>query len=57
MIEKIAKRYYEKIGMKPDEIIEEMKKSGIRGRGGAGFPTGLKWKFAHDAPGDEKYLI
>ena len=39
------------------EVIEEVTASGIRGRGGAGFPTGLKWKFAYDALGDEKYLI
>ncbi|MFW3146362.1 MAG: NADH-quinone oxidoreductase subunit NuoF [Thermoplasmatota archaeon] len=39
------------------EVIEEVTASGLRGRGGAGFPTGLKWKFAHDAPGNEKYLI
>jgi NADH:ubiquinone oxidoreductase subunit F (NADH-binding)/(2Fe-2S) ferredoxin/Pyruvate/2-oxoacid:ferredoxin oxidoreductase delta subunit len=43
--------------MKPEEIIDEVKRSGLRGRGGAGFPTGLKWGFAHDAPGNEKYLI
>ncbi|GAG84059.1 unnamed protein product, partial [marine sediment metagenome] len=43
--------------MDPKEIIEEMKKSGLRGRGGAGFSTGLKWQFAHDAKGDEKYII
>ena len=38
--------------MKPEEIIEKMKNSGLRGRGGAGFSTGLKWQFAHDAKGD-----
>ena len=43
--------------MKPEKVIEEMKKSGLRGRGGAGFPTGLKWQFARDAKGDEKYII
>ncbi|MGA1821803.1 MAG: NADH-quinone oxidoreductase subunit NuoF [Thermoplasmatota archaeon] len=39
------------------DIIEEVKNSGLRGRGGAGFSTGMKWKFAYDAPGDEKYMI
>ncbi len=43
--------------MKPQEIIEEMKKSGLRGRGGAGFPTGLKWEFASKATGDMKYVL
>ena len=43
--------------MSPDEVIEEVKISGLRGRGGAGFPTGLKWQFCRKAPGDEKYLI
>jgi len=43
--------------MTQEEIIEEITKSGIRGRGGAGFPTGIKWKFAHNAPGDKKYII
>ncbi len=43
--------------MTPDEIIEEVSKSGLRGRGGAGFPTGTKWRFCRDAPGKEKYLI
>ncbi|WP_456399210.1 NADH-quinone oxidoreductase subunit NuoF [Mesoaciditoga sp.] len=41
----------------PEWVIEEIKKSGLRGRGGAGFPTGLKWEFTRKAPGDEKYVI
>ena len=40
----------------PQEVIDIVKKSSIRGRGGAGFPTGLKWQFTHDAVGDEKYV-
>ncbi|MCD6192724.1 MAG: NADH-quinone oxidoreductase subunit F [Candidatus Aminicenantes bacterium 4484_214] len=46
--------------MTPEEIIEEIKKSGLRGRGGAGFPTGLKWEFvrlASPANGGLKYLV
>jgi len=43
--------------MTPEEIIEEMKKSGLRGRGGAGFPTGLKWEFASRSKGDIKYVL
>jgi NADH-quinone oxidoreductase subunit F len=43
--------------MKPQEVIDEVKKSGLRGRGGAGFPTGNKWQFCHDAPGDIKYVV
>ena len=38
-------------------MIDEIKKSGLRGRGGAGFPTGNKWQFCHDAPGDIRYII
>jgi len=45
------------LGMRPEEIIEEVKKSGLRGRGGAGFPTGQKWEFCRRAQGEEKYLI
>ncbi len=43
--------------MTPEEVIEEMKVSGLRGRGGAGFPTWLKWQFARNSPGDEKYIV
>jgi len=43
--------------MKPGEILEEVKKSGLRGRGGAGFPTGMKWSFAIADPKRPKYLI
>ncbi|GHU64184.1 NADH dehydrogenase [Spirochaetia bacterium] len=41
----------------PEQLIEEMKISGLRGRGGAGFPTWMKWDFARKAPGDVKYVI
>ncbi len=41
----------------PEQVIEEIKKSGLRGRGGAGFPTGLKWEFTRKAKGDEKFVI
>ena len=43
--------------MTPEGIIEEMKKSGLRGRGGGGFPTGLKWELCRKAEGDVKYII
>lgn len=43
--------------MTPEEVIDEIKKSGLRGRGGAGFPTGLKWDFAAKASGQQKYVI
>ena len=43
--------------MTPEEIIDEVSKSGLRGRGGAGFPTGTKWGFARRAKGDQKYLV
>ena len=42
--------------MKPEEVIAEIKASGLRGRGGAGFPTGLKWQFTKEAKGDIKYV-
>jgi NADH-quinone oxidoreductase subunit F len=45
------------LAMKPEEVIEEVKKSGLRGRGGAGFPTGTKWEFCRNSPGTTKYII
>lgn len=42
--------------MTPEEVIETIKASGLRGRGGAGFPTGLKWEFTAKAEGDKKYV-
>ncbi len=44
-------------GMKPGEIIDEIKESRIRGRGGAGFPTGLKWEFCRKSKGEIKYIF
>ena len=60
--EYIAMDGYEALGkalttMTPQEIIDVMKASGLRGRGGAGFPTGLKWQFEKDQESDEKYVI
>lgn len=43
--------------MAPDEIIREIKNAGLRGRGGAGFPTGVKWELCRQAEGNEKYVI
>jgi len=43
--------------MQPRAVIDEITRSGLRGRGGAGFPTGKKWLYAREAGGDEKYLI
>ena len=45
------------LGMEGKEIIEELARSGLRGRGGAGFPTFRKLQFAYDAPGDVKYIV
>ena len=43
--------------MTSEQIVQEIKASGLRGRGGAGFPTGMKWDFCRKAPGEVKYLI
>jgi len=45
------------VSLSPEDVIEEMKKSGLRGRGGAGFPTGFKWELCRQQPGDVKYVI
>ncbi len=45
------------LGMKPEQVIDIIKGSGLRGRGGAGFPTGMKWAFANKDPKTPKYLI
>ncbi|MBC8530741.1 NADH-quinone oxidoreductase subunit NuoF [Gehongia tenuis] len=42
--------------MTPEEVIDTIKKSGLRGRGGAGFPTGMKWDFTYKAKGDQKFV-
>lgn len=43
--------------MKPAEICDLLEKSGLRGRGGAGFPTGTKWRFVNKTPGSKKYVV
>ena len=45
------------LSLTPEDVIEEVKKSGLRGRGGAGFPTGLKWEYTRKAPGGVKYIV
>jgi len=45
------------LGLKPAEVLDEVRKSGLRGRGGAGFPTGMKWTFASMDPRRPKYLL
>jgi NADP-reducing hydrogenase subunit HndC len=60
--EYIARDGYAALGrvltqFKPAEVVELLKKSGLRGRGGAGFPTGLKWEFTQKAVGETKYVV
>src|SRR6056297_1041769 len=60
--EYIGRNGYEALGkclaeMKPNDVIEEVKTSGLRGRGGGGFPTGLKWQFAAQNDADQKYVV
>jgi len=43
--------------MEPEEVVREMIASGLRGRGGGGFPTGIKWKTCREAPGEPKYVV
>ena len=43
--------------LSPDQVVQEVEKSGLRGRGGAGFPTGQKWRFARRAEGTPKYIV
>ncbi len=43
--------------MSPEQVLEEVKKANLRGRGGGGFPAGRKWETARNAPGDDKYVI
>ena len=45
------------LGMSPQQIIDEIDHSGLRGRGGAGFPTGIKWQTVADTPADQKYVV
>jgi NADH-quinone oxidoreductase subunit F len=45
------------LGMSPEAVISEISDSGLRGRGGAGFPTATKWRACREAPGDEKFII
>jgi NADP-reducing hydrogenase subunit HndC len=58
----IAENGYQALGkalteMTPEQVIETVEKSGLQGRGGAGFPTGRKWKFVRMAKGEKKYII
>ncbi len=60
--EYIAYNGYEALGrvlteMTPQQVIDTIKESGLRGRGGGGFPTGLKWEFTAKAAGDKKYVL
>jgi len=49
--------FMDAIKMAPEEVIEKIKESGLRGRGGAGFPTWMKWQFCRDSGGETRYLI
>ena len=58
----ITSNGYEALGkvlseMKPEDVIDIIEKSGLQGRGGAGFPTGRKWRFVHAAKGEKKYIV
>ncbi|MCE9647751.1 MAG: NADH-quinone oxidoreductase subunit NuoF [Chloroflexi bacterium] len=58
----IAANGYEALGkaltaMTPESVIDIIEKSGLQGRGGAGFPTGRKWRFVRAAPGEKKYIV
>ncbi len=60
--EYIAENGYEALGTvltssSPDEVVDTIKKSGLRGRGGGGFPTGKKWEFVKNAVNDQKYVV
>jgi NADH:ubiquinone oxidoreductase subunit F (NADH-binding)/(2Fe-2S) ferredoxin len=62
IMEYLAAGGYEALGyaltqMHPEQIINEVTKSGLRGRGGGGFPTGLKWQITQEQPGEKKYII
>ena len=45
------------LGIGPAAVVEEVVRSGLRGRGGAGFPTGIKWRTVAEAPGERKYIV
>ena len=45
------------LAMSPTDVIAAIQSSGLRGRGGAGFPAGIKWRTVADTPGDEKYIV
>lgn len=53
----VGKALKQTVTQTPEQIIDEVKESNLRGRGGAGFPTGLKWDFCRQAGGDEVYLV
>ncbi|MFA6588908.1 MAG: NADH-quinone oxidoreductase subunit J/K, partial [Bacteroidales bacterium] len=60
--ESIARDAYQALGkvlkeLSPQECINILKQSGLRGRGGAGFPTGLKWEIASKSQSDQKYVV